>query len=43
MVVGVLAMVVLTPNFINSIIGLFTGAGDDPSITSRTDSFALRR
>ena len=41
LVLGALAMVVVTPNFIASIIGLFTGAGDDPSITSRTDSFAF--
>lgn len=40
-VIGLLAMTVLAPNFLNSIIGLFTGAGEDPSITSRTDSFAL--
>ncbi|MCR2764193.1 O-antigen ligase family protein [Microbacterium sp. zg.B48] len=38
---GVLAMVVLTPNFVGSIVGLFSGAGDDPSITSRTDGFAF--
>ncbi|WP_091492801.1 O-antigen ligase family protein [Microbacterium pygmaeum] len=38
---GLLAMLVLTPNFVNSIAGLFTGAGDDPSITSRTDGFAV--
>jgi len=41
MAAGLLAMLILTPNFINSIVGLFTGAGEDPSITSRTDSFAL--
>lgn len=41
LVLGALAMVVVTPNFIASIMGLFTGAGDDPSITSRTDSFAF--
>ncbi|MFB7891625.1 O-antigen ligase family protein [Microbacterium sp. NPDC056044] len=40
-VVGLLAMTVLAPNFLSSIIGLFTGASEDPSITSRTDSFAL--
>jgi O-antigen ligase len=39
--VGLLAMVVVTPNLLNSITGLFTGAAEDPSITSRTDSFAL--
>lgn len=38
---GILAMLVVTPNFLNSIVGLFTGASEDPSITSRTDSFAL--
>lgn len=40
-VVGLIGMSILAPNFLNSIIGLFTGAGEDPSITSRTDSFAL--
>ena len=38
---GVLAMMVITPNFLDSVIGLFTGAGKDPSIASRTDSFSL--
>lgn len=38
---GLLAMLVVSPNRLNSITGLFTGAADDPSITSRTDSFAL--
>ena len=38
---GVLAMTVVTPNLLNSIIGMFTGAAEDPSITSRTDSFSL--
>lgn len=38
---GLLAMLVVTPNLLTSISGLFTGAADDPSITSRTDSFAL--
>ena len=40
-VAGLIAMVAITPNFLNSIIGLFTGVSDDPSITSRTDSFSL--
>lgn len=39
--VGILAMLVTAPNFVNSIIGLFTGVSNDPSITSRTDSFSL--
>lgn len=39
--VGVLVMSVIAPNFLNSIIGLFSGAGDDPSIASRTGSFSL--
>lgn len=39
--VGAMLMVVVTPNFLNSVIGLFTGASDDPSIASRTGSFAL--
>jgi O-antigen ligase len=38
---GLLAMMVVTPNLLNSIIGMFTGAAEDPSITSRTDSFSL--
>ena len=38
---GIIAMMVITPNFLNSVIGLFTGASEDPSITSRTDSFSL--
>ena len=38
---GALLMSVVTPNFLNSVIGLFTGAGDDPSIASRTGSFSL--
>jgi O-antigen ligase len=39
--VGFLVMTVVAPNFVNSIIRLFTGSGDDPSVTSRTDSFGL--
>ena len=38
---GIIAMMVLTPNFLDSIIGLFSGAEEDPSIASRTDSFSL--
>lgn len=38
---GIVGMVVVTPNLLRSITGLFTGAANDPSITSRTDSFAL--
>lgn len=38
---GLIAMIAITPNFLNSIVGLFTGASEDPSISSRTDSFAL--
>lgn len=40
-VAGILAMAVMTPNLLNSIVGLFTGASEDPSIASRTDSFSL--
>lgn len=40
-VAGLLAMSLVTPNLLNSITRLFTGAAEDPSITSRTDSFAL--
>lgn len=38
---GAILMMVVAPNFLNSVIGLFTGAGNDPSISSRTGSFAL--
>ncbi len=38
---GILTMMVTAPNFVNSIAGLFTGAGDDPSVASRTDSVPL--
>lgn len=38
---GILAMMVVTPNFLNSVVGLFTGAGEDPSIASRTGSVSL--
>ena len=31
----------VTPNLFGSIVGLFAGAPEDPSITSRTDSFDL--
>lgn len=39
--VGLLAAFVIAPRFVDSIIGLFAGADEDPSITSRTDSFSL--
>lgn len=38
---GLLAAFVVAPRFVDSIIGLFTGADEDPSIASRTDSFSL--
>lgn len=38
---GLLAMSVVTPNLLDSIIGLFSGVADDPSVASRTDSYAL--
>lgn len=38
---GALLMTVVTPNFVNSVTKLFTGAGDDPSVESRTDSYSL--
>lgn len=38
---GVLAMLATAPNFVNSVVGLFTGASDDPSIASRTDSYGF--
>ncbi|WP_046769381.1 O-antigen ligase family protein [Jiangella alkaliphila] len=40
-VAGVVAMTFVTPTLLNSIVGLFTGAAEDPSIASRTDSFSL--
>ena len=40
-VVGLLAAFMIAPRFVDSIIGLFTGADEDPSIASRTDSFSL--
>ncbi|WP_116950080.1 O-antigen ligase family protein [Jiangella endophytica] len=40
-VAGVVAMTFVAPHLLNSIVGLFTGASEDPSIASRTDSFAL--
>ncbi|PKH37458.1 O-antigen ligase [Nocardioides alpinus] len=39
--VGVVAMLVVTPNLLNSIVRLFTGAGEDASVSSRTGSFGL--
>ncbi len=39
--VGVIAMLVVTPNLLNSIFRLFSGASGDPSVASRTDSFDL--
>jgi hypothetical protein len=38
---GVVSMFVVTPNLFKSIIGLFSGASEDPSITSRTGSFDM--
>jgi polysaccharide biosynthesis protein PslJ len=38
---GVLLMTIATPNLFNSIINLFAGVQDDPSIASRTGSFDL--
>lgn len=40
-VAGVVAMTVITPNFLSSVVGLFTGVSGDPSIESRTDSYSL--
>lgn len=39
--VGLFAAFMVAPRFIDSIIGLFAGADEDPSIASRTDSFSL--
>ncbi|GEK86253.1 hypothetical protein GCM10007198_03830 [Microbacterium aerolatum] len=38
---GVLAGFLIAPRFVDSIVGLFAGADEDPSIASRTDSFSL--
>lgn len=38
---GIAALVLVTPTLVSSILSLFTGASEDPSIASRTDSFAL--
>lgn len=40
-VTGLLSMAVVAPNFVSSVSTLFTGAGDDPSVESRTDSVPL--
>lgn len=40
-VAAVVAMAAVTPNLFNSVIGLFSQAGDDPSIASRTDSYRV--
>lgn len=39
--VGLLAAFLIAPKFVDSIVGLFAGADEDPSIASRTDSFSL--
>ncbi|MFB6612116.1 O-antigen ligase family protein [Agromyces sp. NPDC056379] len=36
---GIAAMSVVTPNLLNSIVNLFVGAPEDPSVGSRTGSF----
>ncbi|MCY4726948.1 O-antigen ligase family protein [Nocardioides sp. STR2] len=38
---GVVAMLVVTPNLLNSIVKLFSGASEDSSVSSRTGSFDL--
>lgn len=40
-VVGAIGAFAAAPNVADSILGLFTDVSDDPSITSRTDSFGL--
>ncbi|NEN04799.1 O-antigen ligase family protein [Diaminobutyricibacter tongyongensis] len=40
-VAGVAALSVVTPGLLQSIINLFAGASNDPSIASRTDSYSL--
>jgi O-antigen ligase len=38
---GLLAASVMAPRFVDAVLGLFTGAGEDPSIASRTDSISI--
>ncbi|REF31633.1 O-antigen ligase [Calidifontibacter indicus] len=38
---GVMFMMVATPHFVTSVTELFTGAQNDPSIQSRTDSYGV--
>lgn len=38
---GVLAAFVMAPRFVDAVLGLFTGAGADPSIASRTGSVSI--
>ncbi|MET0887411.1 MAG: O-antigen ligase family protein [Mycetocola sp.] len=38
---GIVAMLVVTPNLLNSIVKLFSGASEDSSVSSRTGSFDL--
>ncbi|SDR72022.1 O-antigen ligase family protein [Agrococcus carbonis] len=38
---GLLAMLVVTPNLFNATVGLFVGAADDPSVTSRVESLPI--
>jgi O-antigen ligase len=38
---GAVGGMVLAPEMLSSILGLFTGASEDPSVASRTGSFAL--
>lgn len=40
-VAGVLALMAAAPHLVNSVLNLFTGAEQDPSIASRTDSFSV--
>ncbi len=39
--VGAVAGLVVAPGMLSSMLGLFTGASEDPSVTSRTGSFDL--
>ncbi|ERG64555.1 hypothetical protein L332_08855 [Agrococcus pavilionensis RW1] len=38
---ALIAAFVVAPRFANAVIGLFTGAGNDPSIASRTESVSI--
>lgn len=40
-VAGVLGLIAVAPHLVTSVLNLFSGASNDPSVTSRTNSFPL--